>query len=112
MKPFLTFLIVNLILIATPTFAGDKFSDQVAGCVYESVAYARYATMAAMASDSDHAAFMAFIQQIADKNDSPEAHALILSLGEQAWRSRRQKTAQADAMDIFTKCYSELGLKI
>lgn len=99
-------------LVASSTFAGSNFQDRVANCVNTSIAYARYATMAGYAVDSDHAAFIAYIQQIADKNETPEAKALIVHLGELAWKSREHKSVQEDTLKMFTDCYSGLGLKL
>lgn len=110
-------------MITPPAFAappdgptpggGPNFQERVSNCVNTSVAYSRYATMANDALDTDHAAFIAFIQEIADKNSTPEAHAIIINLGKLAWANRGHKTTvQEDTMKMFNECYDNLGTKL
>lgn len=109
-------LLAFLFLIMTPALAGPTFhatfQEQVAGCANQSIAYGRYATMADLADDDDHAAFIAFIQQIADKNPTEEGRAFILRIGKQAWSQRGQKNVQVEALKVFNECYDKLGMKL
>lgn len=107
-------LMMLLLLVASPVVFSDPvptFFQEITGCVNMSVAYAQYAAFANNTPDSDKAAYMILIQQIADKNQSPRIKEIVKHLGDLAW-SARGRSIQADAMDLYQTCFNRIGKKI
>lgn len=107
-------LIVSFLLLAlsTPALAiQPNFEEQIEFCVSMSTEYTQLATMADDAQDSDHAAFVAFVQQEAESFHNEKAKQSIIHIGQLAWLSRGHDI-HGNAIKMFKECYSHLGTKL
>lgn len=110
MKAGLIAFLLMLTLTAPASAYQPNFLEGIDDCVKATIAFTRFAQIATDAQEKDKPAFVAYIQQIADTNEDPEAKAAIVGLGELAWQVRG-KSVQATAQAFYGKCYTKLQTK-
>lgn len=107
-------LLIAIILLVTAPVAipqvKPSFFDQITGCVNISVVFTQFATLAETTPDNEKPAFLAYIQQVADRNQNPRTKAFIVNLGDLAWASRGE-SVRAQAMKLYEDCFNSLGTK-
>lgn len=111
MKPVL--ILLMLLVASAPAIANHEpsFIQQLHNCTNLAVGYTEFAMYAEQAKESDHATFIAFVQQIAQDNREPYK-SLIIMLGQKAWAHKAKDDVHEQAMSVFDQCASHLGTKI
>lgn len=109
-------LLILLLLVAAPVALpqsgpNSSFYAGVEQCTDIAVVYTQIATVANNTKDSDKPIFIAYVEQLANRNQSARAKAIIEHMGSMAWAARGDSVT-GDAMSLYEQCFDNLGTKV
>lgn len=106
-------LLLALLACATPAYSQDQpnLIDEMTECTHESIIFTQLADAAQSTPDDKKATFDAFIDEVAERQQGPQAQAFIRNLGEIAWHIRGHDATSSVAMHLYQMCMDSTGLK-